>query len=87
RSDRRPRAELYAFNLYDALPAFPLPLRSEDVEPQINLQQLLAALYDRAGYDYRINYDLDPVPPLAEAEASWAKERLQHSKFEIRNPK
>lgn len=74
RSDRRPRAELYAFNLDHVLPAFPLPLRSEDIEPAINLQQLLSALYDRAGYDYRINYNLAPVPPLSEAETSWAKE-------------
>ncbi|MDY6785200.1 MAG: DUF4058 family protein [Cyanobacteriota bacterium] len=77
RSDRRPRAELYAVNLDDTLPVFPLPLREEDVEPQINLQQLLGEVYDRAGYDYRINYKLDPMPALSEAEASWAKEQLR----------
>jgi Protein of unknown function (DUF4058) len=80
-SDRRPRAELYAFNLYNSLPAFSLPLRSEDVEPPIDLQKLLTELYDRAGYDYRIDYNLDPVPPLSEPDTIWAKELLQRIKL------
>jgi Protein of unknown function (DUF4058) len=77
RSDRRPFAELYAFNLRDSLPVFPLPLREEDVEPIVNLPELLAGIYDRAGYDYRIDYDRDPVPSLSEENRVWAKELLQ----------
>ncbi|MCL1464320.1 DUF4058 family protein [Argonema galeatum] len=56
RYSHRPQAELYAFNLKDYLPAFSLPLRSEDIEPTVNLQQLFSEIYDKAGYDYRINY-------------------------------
>jgi hypothetical protein len=36
-------------------------LREEDVEPIVNLPELLAGIYDRAGYDYRLDYDPDPV--------------------------
>ncbi|NJK67150.1 MAG: DUF4058 family protein [Microcoleus sp. CSU_2_2] len=77
RSDRRPFAELYAFNLRDSLPVFLLPLREEDVEPIVNLPELFAGVYDRAGYDYRIDYDRVPVPSLSEENLVWAKELLQ----------
>ncbi|OCQ92596.1 hypothetical protein BCD67_01315 [Oscillatoriales cyanobacterium USR001] len=77
RSNRRPLAELYAFNLPDSLPIFLLPLREEDVEPIVNLQELLTGVYDRAGYDYRIDYHRDPIPSLSEQNLIWAKELLQ----------
>lgn len=77
RSDRRPFAELYAFNLRDSLPIFPVPLREEDVEPIVNLPELFAGIYDRAGYDYRIDYDREPVPSLSEENRVWAQELLQ----------
>jgi Protein of unknown function (DUF4058) len=77
RSDRRPFAELYAFNLRDSLPIFPLPLREEDVEPIVNLPELFAGIYDRAGYDYRIDYDREPIPSLPEQDLVWANELLQ----------
>ncbi|WP_445305739.1 DUF4058 family protein [Microcoleus sp. T2B6] len=35
-------------------------MREEDVEPIVNLPELLASIYDRAGYD-RLDYDQDPV--------------------------
>ncbi len=71
RSDRRPRADLYVFNLPDVIPLFPLPLHSEDVEPVVDLQALLSYVYDRAGYDVAIDYRRDLVPPLSEVEANW----------------
>lgn len=77
RSDRRPLAELYAFNLRDSLPVFLLPLREEDAEPIVSLPELFAGIYDRAGYDYRIDYDRDPIPSLSEQNLVWAKELLQ----------
>lgn len=71
RYSQRPQAELYAFNLPDSLPTFSLPLRSQDVEPTVNLQQLFTEIYDKAGYDYRIDYTSEIVPPLSEQEQAW----------------
>lgn len=51
RGDRRPYADLYAFNLQDIIPSFALPLRSGDTEPIIDLQTLLNQVYDIYGYD------------------------------------
>ncbi|MBR8833824.1 MAG: DUF4058 family protein [Stigonema ocellatum SAG 48.90 = DSM 106950] len=72
RGEYRPKADLYAFNLQNVIPSFPLPLRSEDVEPLLDLQTLLSELYDRASYDLVIDYSRKPVPPLSEADADWA---------------
>ena len=49
RGDRRPHADLYAFNLQQQIPLFPLPLKLGDAEPLVNIHQLLAPVYDRGG--------------------------------------
>jgi hypothetical protein len=72
RSNQRPIADLYLFNLPDPIPAFPLPLRPEDVEPVLDLQALINQVYDRAGYDFEIDYSAEPVPALSEPDAVWA---------------
>jgi Protein of unknown function (DUF4058) len=77
RGDRRPKADLYLFNLSDAIPTFPLPLRRGDVEPVVELQSLINQLYDRAGYDYIINYNSETVPKLSESEGVWVDTLLR----------
>ena len=71
RSNNRPTADLYLFNLPDRIPCFRLPLRSPDREPIIDLQILVNDVYDRSGYDYFINYQVDPLPPLSEVDVTW----------------
>jgi hypothetical protein len=77
RGETRPQADLYAFNLQSIIPPFPLPLREHDSEPLVDLQSLLAGIYDRASYDLVIDYRQDPVPPLSEEDAAWANTLLQ----------
>jgi hypothetical protein len=73
RGNRRPRADLYAFNLQNPMPAFPLPLRSGDTEPVINLQELFTQIYDIASYDLKIDYrNWEVIPALSEADTIWA---------------
>jgi hypothetical protein len=72
RSDRRPRAELYAFGVQEPIPSFPLPLRVGDVEPRVDIQTLVQELYDRAGYDLAVDYHRESVPPLEGRDAVWA---------------
>ena len=77
RGDCRPYADLYAFNLQDVIPSFPLPLRTGDTEPVVDLQTLLSEVYDISGYDLVIDYSREPVPALSEADAVWADALLQ----------
>jgi len=77
RDDQRPHGDLYAFNLPDVIPSFPLPLQSSDVEPVVDLQRLLNEIYDLSGYELVIDYSQKPEPPLSEANAAWASSWLR----------
>jgi hypothetical protein len=73
RGNRRPKADLYAFNVQNPMPAFPLPLRSGDTEAIINLQELFNQIYDIASYDLKIDYrNWEVIPALSEADTIWA---------------
>ncbi|MEG4446742.1 DUF4058 family protein [Microcoleus sp. AT9_B5] len=76
-ANQRPIADLYLFNLPDMIPAFPLPLRAGDAEPIVDLQALVNGVYDRAAYDFRIDYTAAPVPALSETDAAWADSLLR----------
>lgn len=71
RGNRRPQANLYSFNLPDTIPAFPLPLKSGDKEPLVDLQLLLSNVYDQASYDLAIDYRQEPVPSLSAEDRVW----------------
>lgn len=72
--EKRPQADLYAFNLADSIPCFALPLRTGDRLPTINLRQLLDGIYDRSGYGFVIDYAQPAVPPLSDGDAAWVNE-------------
>jgi hypothetical protein len=76
RGVQRPRAWLIAFTLCQPIPAFTLPLLPGDDEPEVALNRILHALYQRARFDLRLDYTQPPVPPLAEAAAAWARELI-----------
>lgn len=77
RGNRRPQAQLYAFNLQQTIPSFPLPLNVGDAEPIVDLQSLLNGVYDRARYHLAIDYSQEPVPPLKEEDANWVDALLR----------
>lgn len=77
RSQDRPRAEVYLFDLHDAIPDIPIPLHADVADAILPLNQVLHDLYDRAGYDQILNYRQPPVPPLTEADAAWAATLIQ----------
>lgn len=70
-------ARIYGFNVRQPIPIFPLPLLPDDQEPLVNLNELLSAVYERAGYDLILNYSEPPVPPLNNGDAAWADEILK----------
>lgn len=76
RAWQRPRAQLYPFNLQQPIPVFPLPLLRQDEAPEVDLGEILHALYERARFDLRLDYTQPPVPPLSDEDAAWAKQLL-----------
>lgn len=72
RASQRPRAQLLLFGIRQPIPAFQLPLQRGDDEPVVELNQMVHLLYDRAGYDLRIDYTRDPpLPEVAGDDAVW----------------
>ncbi len=76
RSDERPEAELYPFNLRDPIPVFQLPLQPKDDEPIVNLYEVLEAVYEEAALDLVIDYSQQPVPPVTEETFQWIQTLL-----------
>jgi len=74
RSQHRPRADFYLFNVRQPIPTFPIPLRPGESEPALPLNQLLHTLYDEGGYDLMIDYSQPPQPPLSADDTAWAQE-------------
>ncbi|GAB4383622.1 MAG: DUF4058 family protein [Elainellaceae cyanobacterium] len=79
RGDRRPTAQLYPFSLHDPIPNFPLPLKAGDMEPLVNLGEILNGVYERAGFDLRIDYMQPLQPPLSEASMTWVDGLLREA--------
>ncbi len=77
RSDRRPDADLYSFDLPDPIPVFPVPLHPGELEPVIDLQKLLNEIYERARFDLAINYSQVLKPALPSEQEAWVKEILE----------
>ncbi len=76
RSWARPRADLLPFSVREQIPPLPVPLRRSEQETSLDLGAILHGLYDRAGYDLRIDYERPSDPALREDDAVWARERL-----------
>ena len=79
RSWARPGADLLPFSVRDEIPRCPCPCDGRRRSPP-DLGAILHGLYDRAGYDLRIDYPRPPDPPLPEDDAAWAQDRVKASR-------
>jgi hypothetical protein len=77
KSDQRPDGLLYPIRLPRRLPTIPIPLQCGTTDAGLDLQAVLEASYDRAGYDLEIDYRKEPRPPLEGELAAWADELLR----------
>ena len=71
RSPERPKAQLYAFSLRQPIPAVPIPLRSREPEPLLEIQPLLHHVYDKARFELAIAYGQPPSPKLSNEDWQW----------------
>ena len=56
------------------LPIIPVPLLEPDPDVPLDLGEVIASVYERGGYDARIDY-AQPVPPpaLSPEESAWVQ--------------
>jgi len=76
RKERLPRVEVYGWTLRQAMPAIPIPLGGDDPDASLDLQAAFTTTYDRAGYDYSLDYRRPVEPPLEPAAAEWVRSVL-----------
>lgn len=72
RATRRAWAEVYPMPLWARLPAVKIPLRPDDADVALDLQELVELCYQNGAYEGTLNYAVDPDPPLFGAEEEWA---------------
>lgn len=77
RNGRLPQVEVYSCTLRDPLPTIPIPLAGDDPDVPLDLQAAFTTTYDRAGYDYALDYARPPEPPLEPAAAEWVQTVLK----------
>ncbi len=77
----RPNPELlcqvWSCPLEQPLPPIPVPLARPDRDLTLNLQPLIAAIYQRAKYERSIDYTKALVPPLSTQDAAWMKRLMK----------
>ncbi|MEM6253343.1 MAG: DUF4058 family protein [Cyanobacteria bacterium P01_D01_bin.156] len=77
RSDQRPKAEMYAWQVNAPMPLLTLPIsRGQDGENAqaqctVNLKHALDEACVNSNHDFFINYQRDPIPPLPPDTKQW----------------
>ena len=76
RKERLPQVEVYPWTLRQPLQPIPIPLAGDDPDVPLDLQAAFTTTYDRAGYDYALDYRRPVEPPLGPATADWLRSLL-----------
>jgi len=71
RVQKRPVVEVWPVQIWDKLPTIPVPLLHPDPDVPLDLNSVVASVYERGAYDRIIDYRQPPPPPLTDEEAQW----------------
>ncbi|HEX5446311.1 MAG TPA: DUF4058 family protein [Pirellulales bacterium] len=74
RGDRQGECQVYPWTVRDRLPTIRIPLKSNDPEAVVHLQDAFEMAFERGGYDAQIDYTKPLSAPLSETDARWAAE-------------
>ena len=76
------RMQAWPVRLQNPLPVVAVPLRHPDPDVPLDLNGILAAVYDEAGYDLTIDYTAaPPAPSLDDGTAAWLERQLQSARM------
>ena len=68
---------LYRCSLREPLPTLAIPLRTEDEDVSLVLQEVLNRTYDAGAYDLILDYTEEPDPPLSRTDTLWVNQLLR----------
>ncbi|MBI2809082.1 MAG: DUF4058 family protein [Planctomycetes bacterium] len=72
RGDQRPNCQVYSWNLADALPSVPVPLRSPHADVIVDLAAVFATAFERGRFGRRLRYDRPCPAPLNDNQRALA---------------
>ena len=72
-----PDASLYVFSVRQPIPVFVMPLAEGSEGITIDFKPILDEVYVLGSYDRDIDYELDPEPPLSDADRTWLDQLLR----------
>jgi len=76
RTTRPDKAEVYRMPIWQRLPIIKIPLRPDDADAPLDLQDLIDKCYRNGAYEDTIDYAAEPHPPLVGLEKEWADKWL-----------
>ncbi|NET72673.1 MAG: DUF4058 family protein [Sphaerospermopsis sp. SIO1G2] len=71
RSHRLPSAQLFPFSVREPIPNFTIPIQKSEPEIELNLQNIFLEIYEQAGFDLTLDYNIPPVPELSGENQEW----------------
>jgi hypothetical protein len=76
RGHKRPKTDVYHWTLRQPLPPIPIPLKKDEPEVTVDLQQVFSTVYDRARYQLSLNYNGPLIVPSTETDTAWTQQLL-----------
>jgi hypothetical protein len=73
RATKPDQCEVYPIPLRSPLPQIKIPLRPKDDDIVLSLQAIVDQAYRKGRYGATLDYSEEPDPPLAGADAKWAR--------------
>jgi hypothetical protein len=77
RAEQPLQRELYRITYSKPLPAIRVPLRPDDQDIWLNLQELAEQCHADCAFDKSTKYNLDPQPPLSPEDTAWLDTHLK----------
>lgn len=77
RRERRPKADVYAWSIRQAIPPIPIPLKSPDKDAMLDLAAAFKTIYDRGRYDRGVRYNLPLPSAISESDRAWAMQQAR----------
>ena len=73
---QRPKSIVLPIRIHERLPVIPVPLNGSGNDAELDLQAIVAGIYEQGDYGVRFDYSKAPQAPLSHELAKWANKHL-----------
>lgn len=80
RAGSKGQCQVWPAHFRKPLPRLPVPLDPPDADLSLDLQPMIAAIYERSRYGADLDYSQPLDPPLSEQDTAWLREQVEARK-------